>query len=95
MNDLDLMQGLQDASRILNRARFDLSDGTMCLWQMVAHAQEHLDKQMRVLLAPPPAVAFALPAGFVGQVLNVCASFDAEEIAMNRICGLFKNIEEA
>lgn len=87
MTDLEKMEGLQAAARILNGARFDLSGGTMCLWQMVSHAQEHINKQMQVLLAPPPAEAFKPPAGFVGQVTNICARFDVEELALERVKG--------
>jgi len=52
LTELDLMQGIQDATRILTRARLDLSGGTLSLWLLLSHAEEYLDKQMVLLLAP-------------------------------------------
>ena len=51
METLDLMNALQDAWRILDKNRSEVAAGTLPVYQKLRHAQNHLDNEMRLLLA--------------------------------------------
>lgn len=53
METLEIIQGMDEAVRILKKAGFELCGGSHALWSLVDHAEQHLNKQIRELLALP------------------------------------------
>lgn len=49
-----LIAGIDAAIRIIIRTRGELASGSQALWDKLNHAENHLDKQIRELLAPEP-----------------------------------------
>jgi hypothetical protein len=62
MDNLILIQSLDEAIRTIAAARIagNLAAGSTAIWRMSDHAENHLDKQISALLAPPAAPAAAL-----------------------------------
>jgi hypothetical protein len=57
MEPLELIEGMNEAIRILKNVRLgNLTGGSLAIWCLVDHAEMHLDKQIRELLAPPVEV---------------------------------------
>ena len=47
------LQSLEEAIRIVNRIRVNqLSAGSITLWRLLLHAEQHLDAQVAKALAP-------------------------------------------
>jgi hypothetical protein len=59
MDNLILIQSLDEAIRIISAARMAgrLAAGSTAIWRLSDHAENHLDKQINALLAPPAAPA--------------------------------------
>jgi hypothetical protein len=55
MDNLILIQSLDEAIRIISAARMagNLAAGSTAIWRLSDHAVNHLDKQIKALLAPP------------------------------------------
>lgn len=51
MDSLKLMEALNEAIRILNKARREASTGSVTIWRMIDHASNHLDLQLAEMLA--------------------------------------------
>jgi hypothetical protein len=54
MENLEIIEGLNSAIQTLIIARNQLAGGSFTLWQIVSHAEAHLDAQIKALLAPIP-----------------------------------------
>jgi hypothetical protein len=59
MEDLILIQSLDEAIRTISTARMagNLAAGSTAIWRISDHAVNHLDKQIKDLLAPPAETA--------------------------------------
>jgi pyruvate/2-oxoglutarate/acetoin dehydrogenase E1 component len=59
MDNLTLIQSLDEAIRIISAARTagKLAAGSSAIWRIADHAENHLDKQIKDLLAPPAEIA--------------------------------------
>jgi hypothetical protein len=59
MDNLTLIQSLDEAIRIISAARTagKLASGSSAIWRIADHAENHLDKQIKDLLAPPAETA--------------------------------------
>lgn len=55
MDTLQLIQSIDEAIRIISTARTTgrLASGSSAIWRLSDHAESHLDKQIKELLAPP------------------------------------------
>jgi hypothetical protein len=58
MDSLILIQSLDEAIRIIMAARKPLAGGSLALWSLLDRAENHLDMQIKELLAPPVLTHF-------------------------------------
>jgi hypothetical protein len=78
MENLQVIEGINEAIKILITTRRELCGGSFTLWRLVEHAEKYLDKQIRELLAPPAEIDVCIagaPAvnGTCGDPVCVCA----------------------
>jgi hypothetical protein len=52
METLDLIQALNEATKILKQANRECAGDSLAIWRLTDHAEQHIDKQIRELLAP-------------------------------------------
>ena len=57
METLDLILALNEATKILREANRKCTGDSFAIWRLTDHAEQHIDKQIRALLAPPAEVA--------------------------------------
>jgi hypothetical protein len=55
METIEIIEGINDAIKILDVSRGALSGGSQAIWNLAYHATKHLDKQITDLLAPSSA----------------------------------------
>lgn len=46
MTNLQEMQALQDAHRIIRKLAVEASTGTIAMWRILDHANQHINRQM-------------------------------------------------
>lgn len=90
METLDIMNALQDASAIIGKAKSQLCDGTLPVWQKLKRAQTHLDNEMTALLAEdssplslPSTEAAPIPVAASENYIPV-SEFDAHDALIYR-----------
>ena len=52
MDSLQTIEGMNDAIKLLTSKRSELASGALRIWQLVAHAEKHLNKQIAEILGP-------------------------------------------
>jgi hypothetical protein len=57
MDSLQLVNGMNDAIKLLTLTRCELATGAFRLWQLVSHAEKYLNSQIAELLAAPESEA--------------------------------------
>jgi hypothetical protein len=58
MDSLEIIQGINEAIKILQKANRQTAAGAPSIWKLVEHAEGHLDKQIAEFLAPPAEWCF-------------------------------------
>ena len=51
METLKAIEGINEAIKTIHHAKRDLASGSITLWRILNHAENHLDKQIKDLLA--------------------------------------------
>lgn len=56
MENIEICTALDDAIRIIIKARGPLSSGSTAIWTLLLHAENHLDSQIKEILKPVEVV---------------------------------------